>query len=59
MPDISILVVEDEPSVAEVVSLYLRRAGYEVRVVNNGQAALRDIEQQSPTLIVLDLMLPA
>jgi DNA-binding response OmpR family regulator len=58
MPDISILVVEDEPSVAEVVSLYLRRAGYEVRVVNNGQAALRDIEQRPPTLIILDLMLP-
>ncbi len=58
MPDISILVVEDEPSVAEVVSLYLRRAGYEVRVVNHGQAALRDIEQQPPTLIILDLMLP-
>jgi DNA-binding response OmpR family regulator len=57
-PDISSLVVEDEPSVAEVVSLYLRRAGYEVRVVNNGQAALRDIEQRPPTLIVLDLMLP-
>ena len=58
MPDVSILVVEDEPSVAEVVSLYLRRAGYAVRVVNNGPAALREIEQQSPTLIILDLMLP-
>ena len=34
MPDVSILVVEDEPAVAEVVSLYLRRAGYAVRVVD-------------------------
>jgi len=58
MPDISILVVEDEPAVAEVVSLYLRRAGYAVRVADNGQAALREVEHQSPTLIVLDLMLP-
>ena len=58
MPDVSILVVEDEPSVAEVVSLYLRRAGYGVRVVNHGQAALREIDQQLPTLIILDLMLP-
>ena len=58
MPDVSILVVEDEPAVAEVVSLYLRRAGYAVRVVDNGPAALREIEQQSPTLIILDLMLP-
>jgi len=58
MPDVSILVVEDEPAVAEVVSLYLRRAGYAVRVVNQGQAALREIDQQPPSLIILDLMLP-
>jgi DNA-binding response OmpR family regulator len=58
MPEASILVVEDEPSVAEVVGLYLRRAGYAVRVVADGHAALREIDQQPPTLIVLDLMLP-
>ena len=58
MSDISILVVEDEPAVAEVVSLYLRRAGYAVRVVNTGPAAVREFDTQPPTLIVLDLMLP-
>jgi two-component system response regulator ResD len=58
MSDISILVVEDEPAVAEVVSLYLRRAGYAVRVVNTGPAAVREFDIQPPTLIVLDLMLP-
>jgi len=58
MSDVSILVVEDEPAVAEVVSLYLRRASYAVRVVDNGQAALREFDQQPPTLIILDLMLP-
>jgi len=58
MPDVSILVVEDEPAVAEVVSLYLRRAGYAVRVVNTGPAAVREIDTQPPTLIILDLMLP-
>jgi DNA-binding response OmpR family regulator len=58
MPDVSILVVEDEPAVAEVVSLYLHRAGYSVRVVNTGQAALREIDHQPPALIILDLMLP-
>ena len=58
MPEASILVVEDEPSVAEVVGLYLRRAGYAVRVVADGHAALREIDQQPPTLIILDLMLP-
>ena len=54
----SILVVEDEPSIAEVVSLYLGRAGYDVRTVGDGLAALREVERREPDLIVLDLMLP-
>lgn len=58
MPDVSILVVEDEPSVAEVVSLYLRRAGYTVRVANTGPVAINEINTQPPSLIILDLMLP-
>jgi DNA-binding response OmpR family regulator len=58
MPDLSILVVEDEPSVAEVVSLYLRRAGYAVRVASTGLAALREFDSQPPALIILDVMLP-
>jgi len=58
MADQTILVVEDEPSVAEVVALYLRRAGYAVKVVSTGPAALQAIEQSLPALIILDLMLP-
>src|SRR5512147_1922517 len=58
MADISILIVEDEPSVAEVVSVYLRRAGFAVRTVNTGDAALSEIDTQPPALIILDLMLP-
>lgn len=54
----SILVVEDEPSIAEVVSLYLGRAGFDVRTVGDGLAALREVERLKPDLIVLDLMLP-
>ncbi len=53
-----ILVVEDEPSIREVVSLYLRRAGYQVTAVEDGQAALESLARQTPDLIVLDLMLP-
>jgi DNA-binding response OmpR family regulator len=58
MPDQSILIVEDEPSVAEVVGVYLRRAGYAVRTAATGQAALAEIDAQLPALIILDLMLP-
>lgn len=53
-----ILVVDDEASVVEVVSLYLKRDGYAVRVARDGKAALQAIETQLPALVILDLMLP-
>jgi two-component system, OmpR family, alkaline phosphatase synthesis response regulator PhoP len=54
----SILVVEDEASIASFVSLYLKNAGYEVRAVNTGSAALTQVAAELPALIILDLMLP-
>lgn len=53
-----ILVVEDEPSIAEVVGLYLRRSGYQVIFAGDGLEAQNKIESQSPDLILMDLMLP-
>ena len=53
-----ILVVDDEPSVVEVVSLYLKREGYQVRQAHDGREALIAINQRRPALMVLDLMLP-
>lgn len=58
MNNASILVVEDEPSIREVVSLYLERAGYQVDCVSDGTAALVALEAKLPDLVVLDLMLP-
>ena len=54
----TILVVEDEPSIAEVVSLYLQRAGYAVTVLGDGAAALDWLSTHKASLVVLDLMLP-
>ncbi len=54
----SVLVVEDEASIASFVSLYLKNAGYEVRTAANGAEALASADRESPSLIVLDLMLP-
>jgi DNA-binding response OmpR family regulator len=54
----TILIIEDEPSIAEVVSLYLKRAGFTVHQVGDGQAAIDWMTRQLPTLVVLDLMLP-
>jgi len=54
----SIFVIEDEPSVAEVVSLYLRRSGFSVSVFHDGKAALEALENLTPALVIMDLMLP-
>jgi DNA-binding response OmpR family regulator len=53
-----ILIVEDEPSIAEVVELYLRRAGYRVQVARDGSTALVMLDQRLPDLLILDVMLP-
>jgi DNA-binding response OmpR family regulator len=58
MNEPTILVVDDEPSIGEVVSIYLRRAGYQVAVARNGREALDALEKEPPDLVVLDLMLP-
>jgi len=54
----TVLVVEDEASIASFVSIYLKNAGYAVRTAANGTAALAEAESAQPALIVLDLMLP-
>jgi two-component system, OmpR family, response regulator ResD len=54
----SVLVVDDEPTISEVVSRYLERAGYDTRVAATGPDALRLAGEDRPDLVVLDLMLP-
>ena len=54
----SVLIVDDEPTITEVVARYLERAGYLTRVASDGAQALRAAAEQRPDLVVLDLMLP-
>ena len=54
----TVLVVDDEPTIAEVVSRYLERAGYQAVATGDGLDALRLAGQHRPDLVVLDLMLP-
>ncbi|HTW12511.1 MAG TPA: response regulator transcription factor [Solirubrobacteraceae bacterium] len=54
----TVLVVDDEPTIAEVVSRYLQRAGYVTLVAADGQEALAAAGERWPDLVVLDLMLP-
>ncbi len=53
-----ILVVEDEPDVAELVKYHLEKDGFRVRVAADGKQALDAVARESPDLLVLDLMLP-
>ena len=52
------LVVDDEPTVREVVVGYLRRDGHEVREAEDGTSALRLLDSEEFDLVVLDMMLP-
>jgi DNA-binding response OmpR family regulator len=53
-----ILVVDDEPSVTDLLAYNLRKAGYETLLAADGREALRLARQSNPDLILLDLMIP-
>lgn len=53
-----VLVVEDEPAIADVVSRYLERAGYETAIAKTGHEALGHAQDRHPDVVILDLMLP-
>jgi DNA-binding response OmpR family regulator len=53
-----VLVVDDEPTIGEVVSRYLRRAGYATRVAADGRRAVELHAERAADLVVLDIMLP-
>jgi len=57
MPD-RILIVEDEPIVADVVERFLRHDGYETLIVPDGRAAIVEFDRFMPDMVVLDVMLP-
>ena len=54
----TILIVDDEPSIVEVVSLYLQRSGYQVLTAIDGPTAMQMLLKRAPDLVILDLMLP-
>ena len=54
----SVLVVDDDRHIAELISLHLEREGYKVGVVHDGLLALEKVKVERPDLVVLDVMLP-
>lgn len=58
MPPAKILLVDDEPSIVNLASAYLRKEGYELYTAADGSSALKAARVFKPDLIVLDIMLP-
>ncbi|MDL2248420.1 response regulator transcription factor [Tyzzerella sp. OttesenSCG-928-J15] len=53
-----VLVVDDDPHITELISLYLNKEGYDTREVYSGKKALEEFSFYSPSIVLLDLMLP-
>ncbi|KLN60470.1 chemotaxis protein CheY [Kiloniella spongiae] len=54
----TVLVVEDEPHIVDSLSFLMKKAGFDVFIARDGDAALRMVESRPPDLILLDIMLP-
>ena len=54
----SVLVVDDEPNIVLSLEFLMKQANYDVRVARDGEAALAEIEQSPPDLVLLDVMMP-
>ena len=54
----SAVVIEDDPSIAELLQLYLSREGYQVHATALGSVGADLVKEQNPALVILDLMLP-
>ena len=53
-----ILVVDDDLNICELLRLYLTKEGYNVVIVNDGASAVTAFQEESPSLVLLDIMLP-
>ena len=57
-PAVRVLIVEDDPAIAEMYQMQLRHDGYEVDVAHDARAALLAMEQGAPHLVLMDVLLP-
>lgn len=58
MKSSTILIVEDEPKIAEAIEAYLKKSGYHTLVASDGRQGLLLFENSHPDMVILDLMLP-
>ncbi len=53
-----VLVVDDEPSITDLISLILTEKGYEVSIANDGKQGLKQFETVAPDLVITDIVMP-
>ncbi len=53
-----ILIIEDDPDIAQLVTMHVMEAGYEALSVDSGEQGIREFAKYTPDLLILDLMLP-
>jgi two-component system sensor histidine kinase/response regulator len=56
--DCKVLVVDDDPGIAEIISTFLKKDGYKILTAENGRRALEVIEDEKPDVVVLDVFMP-
>lgn len=54
----TILIVDDDPHIVTAIAYLMKRAGYEVAIANDGRQALDYLADNSPSLVILDVMIP-
>ncbi len=52
------VVVDDDPEIRKIISIYLKRMGFEVSQAGDGRAAIKLLDSKRPTLLCIDLVLP-
>lgn len=55
---LDVLIAEDEPSILESLDFILRRAGWSIHAVTDGDAVINAVRRHNPRLLVLDVMMP-
>ena len=53
-----ILIVDDDTNICELLRLYIEKEGFQAEIANDGETALKMVEQEEPALLLLDIMLP-
>jgi len=54
----NVLIIEDDPAICELITLYAKKSGYRVSIAHNGMTGLDLFYKHSPDLVIVDIMLP-